>query len=114
MNTIESISPILSVADMQRSLGFYVDLLGFENAEWCNDTFTGVSRDGCSILLRQDDDPAPSRIYISLENARAVHDELKPKGVTIVMGPTDKGHALEITIEDPDGNLIRIGSEPEK
>ncbi|HAA76593.1 TPA: hypothetical protein DCE37_15885 [Candidatus Latescibacteria bacterium] len=103
MNTIESISPILSVADMQRSLEYYVDLLGFENAEWGSDTFTGVSRDGCSILLRQDNDPA-----------RAVHDGLKPKGVKIVMGPTDKGYALEITIQDPDGNVLRIGSEPEE
>ncbi len=30
MNTIENITPILYVADMERSLRFYVDLLGFQ------------------------------------------------------------------------------------
>ena len=66
MNTIESISPILSVADMQRSLAFYVNLLGFENADWGDDHFTGVSRDGSTILLRKDVNPVPSRIYLQL------------------------------------------------
>lgn len=114
MNPIESISPILSVADMQRSLHFYVDLMGFENADWGDENFTGVTRDGCTILLRKADDPTCGRIYISVENAREMHEHLAPKGVTILMEPTNKPYALEVTIEDPDGNILRIGSEPEE
>ena len=42
--------PILRVADIQRSLAYYVDVLGFTKAPW-GDGFTSVSRDRCGIYL---------------------------------------------------------------
>ncbi|HYP09555.1 MAG TPA: hypothetical protein VER03_25240 [Bryobacteraceae bacterium] len=41
----EGAEPILSIADMARSLRYYVDVLGFMNAEWGGTDFTRVSRD---------------------------------------------------------------------
>ena len=41
----ECANPILSVADMARSLRYYVEVLGFSNAEWGGDEFTYVTRD---------------------------------------------------------------------
>ena len=114
MNRIENISPILFVSDMQRSLRFYVDLLGFENAEWGDEDFTGVSRDSCTILLSKNSQGQPGTwIYIGVENAREVYEDLSSKGVTILMEPTNKPWALEVNVEDPDGHVLRFGSEPE-
>ena len=115
MNRIEAITPILKVADMARSLRFYVDLLGFENATWGDDGFTSVSRDGCTILLSRDGQGQPGTwIYVGVENAREVYDELSSKGVTILMEPTNRAWALEVNVEDPDGHVLRFGSEPEE
>ena len=47
----ECANPILSVADMARSLRYYLDVLGFANAAWGGDDFTCVSRDEASIYL---------------------------------------------------------------
>ena len=114
MNPIEDISPILNVSDMQQSVRFYVDLLGFENAEWGDDNFTGVSRDGSTILLKKKGQGHPGTwIYIGVENAREVYEDLSPKGVTILMEPTNRPWALEVNVEDPDGHVLRFGSEPE-
>ena len=43
-STFECANPILSVADMARSLRYYVDVLGFRNAEWGDGSFTLVTR----------------------------------------------------------------------
>jgi catechol 2,3-dioxygenase-like lactoylglutathione lyase family enzyme len=37
---IEGVQAILSVRDMQASRAFYIDVLGFEEAEWGTDDFT--------------------------------------------------------------------------
>jgi len=43
--------PILRVENMEASVRFYVDLLGFKNANWGNDEFTSVNRDRVGIYL---------------------------------------------------------------
>ena len=47
----EGSQPILRVEDMQASLHFYVDLLGFKNQPWGTDEFTSVNRDRAGIYL---------------------------------------------------------------
>ena len=47
----ENSHPILRVESMEASLRFYVDLLGFKNAEWGSEGFTCVSRDEAAIYL---------------------------------------------------------------
>jgi hypothetical protein len=61
----ECIEPILCVREMAIAVGFYKDVLGFENA-----------------------------------------------AIKIRLPPTSYAWALEMQIEDPDGNVLRIGSEP--
>ena len=47
----ECANPILRVENMQASLRFYVDALGFQNASWGNEDFTSITRDGAGIYL---------------------------------------------------------------
>jgi catechol 2,3-dioxygenase-like lactoylglutathione lyase family enzyme len=66
----ECASPILSVADMARSVRYYVDVLGFRNAEWGNGGFTSVSRDGAGIYLCQGGQGQPGTwVWVGVEEA---------------------------------------------
>ena len=109
----EGAQAILRVEDMKRALRFYVDVLGFENASWGDDGFTSIKRDGAAIYLCQG---AQGRggawIWIGVEDTAKLHEELKALGVTIRMPPTNYPWALEMHVEDPDGNVLRLGSEP--
>src|SRR5882757_8844800 len=47
----EGSQPILRVENMEASVRFYVDLLGFKNAAWGTAEFTSVNRDLAGIYL---------------------------------------------------------------
>lgn len=109
----ENSQPILRVENMQASLRFYVGLLGFTNASWGNDDFTSVSRDHAGIYLcRGAQGRGGAWLWIGVQDAAKLHQEYVARGVTIRMPPTNYPWALEMHVEDPDGNVIRFGSEP--
>jgi len=98
---------------MQASLYFYVHLLGFKNATWGNDDFTSVNRDGAGIYLcRGGQGAGRAWVWVGVEDAEKLHQECKARGVTIRLPPTNYSWALEMQIEDPDGNVLRFGSDP--
>ena len=110
----EGSQPILRVENMQASLHFYVDKLGFKNVEWSNDEFTSVSRDRAALYLcRGGQGRGAAWVWIGVEDAEKLHEELKANGVPIRMPPTNYPWALEMHVEDPDGNVLRLGSEPQ-
>ncbi|HEU0121733.1 MAG TPA: glyoxalase superfamily protein [Bryobacteraceae bacterium] len=109
----EGSQPILRVEDMAASLRFYVEKLGFTNADWGSDDFTSISRDDAGIYLSLGDQGRGGAwIWIGVEDAAALHEEYKARGVAIQLPPTNFPWALEMQIADPDGNVIRFGSEP--
>jgi predicted enzyme related to lactoylglutathione lyase len=109
----ECSTPILRVEDMQRALQFYCGLLGFESAPWAYEDFTLVSRDGAGIYLCHGSQGAGRAwVWLGVEDAERLHDELKARGAKTRMPPTNYEWALEFHIEDPDGNVLRLGSEP--
>jgi catechol 2,3-dioxygenase-like lactoylglutathione lyase family enzyme len=109
----ENSQPILRVESMEASLRFYVDVLGFRNADWGSHDFTCVSRDDAVIYLcRGDQGRGGAWVWVGVEDAEKLHEELKARGVAIRMPPTYHSWAVEIQVEDPDGNVLRFGSEP--
>jgi predicted enzyme related to lactoylglutathione lyase len=109
----EGSAPILRVEDMAASLRFYVNLLGFNNAAWGNDDFTHVSRDSAGIYLcRGGQGRGGAWVWIGVDDAEKLHEECKARGVAIRLPPTNYSWALEMQVEDPDGNVLRLGSEP--
>ena len=109
----ENSAPILRVEDMEASLKFYVDRLGFKNADWSGDDFACVTRDSAAIYLcLRDQGRGEAWIWVGVEDVRRLQGEYEAKGVAILMEPTNYPWALEMHVEDPDGNVIRFGSEP--
>jgi catechol 2,3-dioxygenase-like lactoylglutathione lyase family enzyme len=108
----EGSQPILRVENMQASLRFYVDVLGFENAGWGTDDFTSVVRDGAGLYLcRGDQGRGGAWVWIGVDDVERLHQECEARGVTIRLPPTKRPWALEMQVEDPDGNVLRFGSE---
>jgi catechol 2,3-dioxygenase-like lactoylglutathione lyase family enzyme len=109
----EHASPILSVANMPRSLRYYVDVLGFSNAEWGGDDFTCVTRDGASIYLSEGDQGQPGTwVWLGVEDVEALHEEYRQSGATILQPPENFLWACEMKVGDPDGHVLRFGSDP--
>ncbi len=109
----EGSTPILRVENMKTALAFYVDKLGFQNATWGTDDFTSVNRDRAGIYLcRGAQGRGAAWVWIGVEDAAKLHDEFVGRGVAIRMPPTNFNWALEFHVEDPDGNVLRFGSEP--
>ena len=110
----ECVDPILRVEDMARSVRYYVDVLGFENAPWGNDEFARVERDGRGIYLcRGGQGRGGAWVWIGVGDVRALHRLYRERGAVILQDPKNEPWALEIRIEDPDGNVLRFGSDPE-
>ena len=53
-------------------------------------------------------------IWIGVEDAEKLQEECKAVGIKIRMPPANYHWALEFHIEDPDGNVLRLGSEPKE
>ena len=109
----ECSSPILRVTDMSLSVRYYVDVLGFRNAPWGNDDFTSVNRDQAGIYLCRGGQGQPGTwAWIGVDDVQILYDEYKASGAKIRHAPLNFPWALEMKVEDPDGHVLRFGSEP--
>ena len=111
---IENIAPILSVKNMARSVAFYVDILGFQNAPWGDEIFTMVSRDNTGIYLSNDAQGSSGTwVWLGFDgDIHALHQKLKAANVPIKLPPTNFYWAYEMQILDPDGHVLRLGTDP--
>jgi len=115
MSKLECLNPILIVADMKASLAYYVTVLGFQKAEWVMEEskFAMVLRDGFGIYLSENGTkPSQAYVWIGAQDIVSLHAEFMAKGARIKRPPTNYSWAFEMTVEDPDGHILRVGSEP--
>ena len=119
-------SAILVVPDLDRSIAWYVDRLGFsqpgDDAEKFR--FAVLEREGAAIMLKESDThPPPNRdftpgidlfdAYIWIRDIQALHEDLKVRGAEIVEGPVERIYGCtEIALHDPDGYRIVFGYCP--
>jgi hypothetical protein len=105
-------SPILRVSNLKASLDHYVRILGFAIDWEYGDIIASVSRDRCNLMLCQGDQGNPgSWVWIGVADSTTLHAEYVRTGATIRMPPTNYAWALEMQIEDLDGNVLRFGSD---
>jgi glyoxylase I family protein len=110
------------VKDVQRSIAFYTQMLGFKLDHQNLPAFGQVSIDNLKLILsgpgasgsrpladgRQQEPGGWNRIVLQVEDLPARIADLKEKGVTfrneMEVGPGGK----QIQIEDPDGNPLEL------
>ena len=110
---VEGVTPILRVRSLEVSLDHYVRVFGFK-IDWQEPGIMGsVSRDGCNIMLCEGDQGHPGTwVWIGVDDAGNLYEEYTAKGATIRLAPTNYPWAYEMQVEDPDGHVLRFGSEP--
>lgn len=109
----QAASPILPVSNLARSLDYYVRVLGF-SVDWQDATgMASVTRDGCALMLCQGDQGhAGTWVWVGVADVDALHEDLKARGAIVRHPPSDYPWAREMQIADPDGNVLRLGSDP--
>ena len=130
MPHFKKITPNLLVSNVERSLAFYVDTLGFERGMTVPDTspfvFAAVTSEPVEIFLNDaatavKEYPAfagkpigaTGTLYIEVEGVDALHDRIKST-VKIVMPIATQFYGMrEFAIEDPDGYVITFAQRVE-
>lgn len=108
------IDPIVWVSNLTRAVTYYTEVLGFDAADWSTEDFTSVSFGGHGIYLaQQQQGQAGSWLWIGVGDVRALHEFFAARAATIRLPPTSYPWALELHVEDPDGNVLRFGSDPD-
>ncbi len=111
---LEGSTPILKVRDMAVSLRYYVDVLGFTNAPWGTNDFTCVTRERRAgiYLCRRAQGATGTWVWIGAEDVETLYEEYKASGAKFRHAPQNYPWAYEMKVEDPDGHVLRFGSEP--
>ena len=105
------VHPVFFVGDVENSIRFYVDQLGFTETNRCAEDgkllVGGVERDGCVLLFTRQwpENNGRSRLWIqlNLETYRAFRADLEVKGVALKEGFWGFDTVI---VEDPDGNEL--------
>lgn len=113
------VTPVLRVSSVTASLDYYTRALGFRvDFKFPNDAtpfFASISRGKCGLFLSEGDQGRPGNwVWIDGVDIEKVHEEFLTSGAKIRNPPTNYEWALEMQVEDLDGNVLRIGSDPKK
>ena len=126
MARVTGISPVLLVSDIERSVAYFRDRLGFQCETYGDPpTFASAARDESSILLALA--PDAERIvpnwkivdktwnaYIRVDDVDAFYAEVQERGAGIDYTIYDAPHGFrEFGVQDPDGHDIAFGQRLE-
>jgi catechol 2,3-dioxygenase-like lactoylglutathione lyase family enzyme len=107
-------TPILRVSSLEASVAWYTGVLGFV-VDFGNRWFASVSRGRCTFFLCEGDQGHPgSWAWVGVGDVEVLLEEFLAKGAKVRQPPTNHPWALEMQIEDPDGNVLRFGSDPKE
>jgi len=108
---------ILYSTDIQRSLSYYIEKLGFsEKWEWDTPpTFGGVVKDDVEIFFCKNDQGNPGTwLCVVVDSVDEYYESIKQSGALILAPPESKEWNMrEMLVQDPDGHIIRFGNRIE-
>jgi lactoylglutathione lyase len=122
-SSFKKLTPNLLVANVERSLAFYVDVLGFERGMTVPDqspfVFASLTSGPVELFINDAATAiaeypafagrplgATGTMYIEVEGVDALHDRLKPAVKVVMPLVTQFYGAREFAVEDPDGYVI--------
>ena len=116
---VKAIDFVIShVTDTRAAVRFYRDVLGFDQAfiddggifgDGSEDTWTEFdTRPVTLALVRWEEQAGRPGIALAVDDVDEAVEELRGRGVEIVMEPADSGSCRMAWIKDPWGNLLCI------
>jgi uncharacterized glyoxalase superfamily protein PhnB len=110
---MRSLTPMLQTSDMERTIAWYGDMLGFRCVSRMGDGWCRLEHDGVSLMFMRNDHlgapHATATQYIYVDDVHALWATLKGR-VTAEWGPEDMSYGMrEFAIKDPDGYLLSFG-----
>lgn len=118
---IKKMSPQFLVADLERSIEFYMQKLGFSMEFRYEDFYAGIMKDGNSIHLKSGNPSAEERknkrenddldLVFSVENVDGLYNDLVNRSVEITQPLCERPYGKEFYIADPDGYIIAFLEE---
>ena len=118
------VTHFLTVADIQRSVRFYSDVLGGEtlmdsglgivklaNTWIIVNVGGGPTDDKPDVYLTPPKEPNQVQQFLNLRvaNIQEKYEEWKAKGAEFLTEPKDRGAEIRCYMRDPDGYLIEVG-----
>ncbi|MCP2327368.1 catechol 2,3-dioxygenase-like lactoylglutathione lyase family enzyme [Hamadaea flava] len=115
--SVNAVGVTLLVADVDRSVAFYRDLLGFDEIDSGYGNAVMSSGDTRIVLRRAEDLTAGNRrlthLNLEVDDLDRVHADLVEQGVTFTYAPrvVNRGERLELwaaAFRDPDGHAVNL------
>lgn len=110
---IQRTVPILASLNLDESVAFYTDKLGFVLMVQLDD-YVIVGRDGCEIHLNICDNAfiaENTACYIRTPDTDALYSEFKRNGVDVQAPQIHSWGMKELYVTDPHGNLLKFGEQ---
>lgn len=115
LHSITKMSPVLLVAELERSIEFFTGILDFEIEFIYEDFYAGMIRDSYSIHLKVTE-PANLKklnneelnLLFKVNKIEEVYQGMMKKSIMIVQELRLMPYGKEFYISDPDNNLIGI------
>lgn len=113
--------PVLGVKDVEASVAFYRDKLGFGvGGQWGPENgpigFAIMDLGTITVALQRDTDATPRAggwiAYFYIDGVDAFHERMVTHGVDIVEAPVETFYGIrEMTIRDLDGHQLAFGQD---
>jgi uncharacterized glyoxalase superfamily protein PhnB len=113
---LNSVTPVLQVADLQRALDFYQTVLGFSRGWIVGEPpwLASVCRDAVEFHLHQVEKPVPSHAYLNVNGVDEYFGGAVSAGARVIHPLEDRHYGMrDGRLCDPDGNHIGIGENLE-
>lgn len=124
---VQRVGTILAVANVERSVEFYTERLGFRlEARYDDPPYATLERGGTRLSLAEQGHPAPDRpgvtmiappdpsrlpvvLVLEVDDARAVEAHLTAQGAALLADPYEPPWGgCRFFVADPDGYLVEV------
>jgi len=113
---IKKMSPQLLVSDLDSSMEFYTEKLGFDVDFRYEDFYSGIIKEGCSIHLKLGNPVREERqnkrdnedldIVFSVQGIEYLYEEYSARSVEFTQPLRDMAYGKEFYVADPDGYIL--------
>lgn len=114
MEHLQIAVPVLASLNIDKTVKFYQEKLGFDRVGWKDKNYAVIGRDKIEIHFWKCNNkihPEHTSCYIRVKDVDQLYEEMKQAGVVHPNGPiaNKPWNIREFAILDEDGNMIKFG-----